>query len=178
MCEETRILFSFPQQRPGAKSGSAVPALPGVSTFSNSSSWKQALPGCVPSVVTRTTLVCLPAAFTRLLPNSGQPLYGWLAKSVNLRPARFSGLEGPISTLIHFIWNHLPSWPKPEEKPVRNGLEVYHCPIDKPAVKRLAFNLEASRVNAALGQSLLPPSQIPICAADNFDSRSFSAPQM
>jgi len=25
-------------------------------------------------------LACLPAAFTRLLPNSGQPLYGWLAK--------------------------------------------------------------------------------------------------
>jgi hypothetical protein len=51
-------------------------------------------------------------------------------------------------------------------------------PIDKPAVKRLAFNLETSRVNPALGQTLVPPSQIPIRAAENIDSRALSAPQM
>ncbi|MCI0422793.1 MAG: hypothetical protein L0312_26830, partial [Acidobacteria bacterium] len=50
---------------------------------------------------------------------SGQPLYGWLAKSTDLRAARFSGRQGPNSAAIHFICNHWPSWLKTEEKPVR-----------------------------------------------------------
>ena len=87
--------------------------------------WRQELPGYVPSAY--NLILWLPAAFTRLLPNSGPPLYGWLAKSADLRAARFSGLQGPNSTPIRFIWNHLPPWLKREEKPVRNGLEFYHC---------------------------------------------------
>ncbi|MCI0621207.1 MAG: hypothetical protein L0387_05985 [Acidobacteria bacterium] len=102
------------------------------------------------------------AAFTRLLPNSGQPLYGWLAQSADLPAARFSGLQAASSTSIHFTWNHLRSWLKPEESPLETGLGFIIAPIDQPAVKRLAFNLETSRVNAALGQTLVPLSQIPI----------------
>jgi len=40
---------------------------------------------------------------------------------------RFSGLEASNSMPIRFIWNPLPMWLKPQEKPVRNGLEFYHC---------------------------------------------------
>jgi hypothetical protein len=42
-------------------------------------------------------------------------------------------------------------------------LSLIIAPIDKPAVKRLAFNLETSRVNAALGQILVSPySNLPL----------------
>ena len=101
-------------------------------------------------------LLWLRAAFTRLLPNSGQPLYGWLAEAANLLPARFSGLQDPNSTPIRFLGNRSPLWLKPEEKPVRKGLESYHWFIDGPAVKRLAFTLEISRVNAAFGKTSVP----------------------
>ena len=67
-------------------------------------------------------MLWVPAAFTRLHSNSGQPLYGWLVVSFDLWAARFSGLQGLNSTPILFVWNHLPLWLKPEEKPVRNGL--------------------------------------------------------
>ena len=43
-------------------------------------------------------LLGLPAALTRLPPESGQPFYGWLAQPANLWTARFSGLQGPNST--------------------------------------------------------------------------------
>jgi hypothetical protein len=39
-------------------------------------------------------LVWLRAAFTRLLPSSGQPFYGWLASPTIPEVARFSGLQG------------------------------------------------------------------------------------
>jgi hypothetical protein len=123
-------------------------------------------------------LVYLQAAFTRLLPSLGQPLYGWFAKSADLLGSPLQWASGSDSTPVRFIRNHLPSRLNPEDKPVRNGL-VFAIPhLVKPVVKRLAFNLETSRVNAALGQTLVPRSQIPICPAENFDSRSLLAPQM
>jgi hypothetical protein len=59
---------------------------------------------------------------------------------------------------------------KGQPERLRNGLGFY-APFDKPAVKRLAFNLETSRVNAALGrlefslpgfQSVVPRTLSPV----------------
>jgi len=86
--------------------------------------WRQALPGYVPSVVTpKKPLLGLPAAFTRLLRDSGQPLYGWLAKSADRQAARFSGLQGPDSPPIHFILNHLRGSSR-KKSPLETGLSL------------------------------------------------------
>ena len=70
----------------------------------------------------------------------------------NLPPARFSGLQGPNLTQIGFLLNPLPWWLKPEDKPVGKGLDSQSLLAStQPAVKRLAFNLTTSRVNAAGG---------------------------
>ena len=45
----------------------------------------------------------LPLHFLKNVQCSGQPLYAWLARSVDLQPARFRELQGPNSTPICFI---------------------------------------------------------------------------
>jgi hypothetical protein len=103
----------------------------------------------------RRTLVWLRAAFTRLLPSSGQPLYGWLAKSDNSQSSPLQRASGSEFNSNLFHLQSLPSWLEPEGKPVKTGLNPVIVPIDKPAVKRLAFNLDTSRVNAGPGQTFL-----------------------
>jgi hypothetical protein len=60
--------------------------------------------------------------------------------SIDVRAARFSGLQGPNST-DSFPLKQLPPSLKPEGNPLETGLSLIIPSIDKPAVKRLAFNL-------------------------------------
>jgi hypothetical protein len=91
----------------------------------------------VPSVVPPTASLGLPAAFTRLLLNSGQPLDGWLAKVRRYPCSSLQQASGCEFNPFRFTIR-LRGWSL-KKSPLETGLRLLIAPIEKPAVKRLAF---------------------------------------